>query len=57
MATRKKKKTDAEQFDDQVVMKEEYYDLEPVVIKGSHLTVTKYPNNEYLLYHQKQVPQ
>ena len=44
MATRKKKKTDIEQFDEQVVMKEEYYDLEPVVTKGNHLTVTKYPN-------------
>jgi hypothetical protein len=44
MATRKKKKTEVEQFDEQVVMKEEYYDLEPVVTKGNHLTVTKYPN-------------
>lgn len=44
MTTRKKKKTDVEQFNDQVVMKEEYYDLEPVVVKGSHLTVTTYPD-------------
>jgi hypothetical protein len=44
MATRKKKKTDVEQFDKQVVMKEEYYDLEPTVTKGNHLTVTTYPD-------------
>jgi hypothetical protein len=44
MATRKKKKTEAEQFDSQVVMKEEFYDLEPKVVVGSHLTVTTYPD-------------
>lgn len=44
MATRKKKKTEAEKFDEQVVMKEEFYDLEPTVVKGSHLTVTTYPD-------------
>ena len=44
MATRKKKKTEAEKFDEQVVMKEEFYDLEPKVVKGSHLTVTTYPD-------------
>ena len=44
MATRKKKKTDIEQFDEKVILYAEYYDLEPVVTKGSHLTVTKYPN-------------
>jgi len=44
MVTRKKKKTEAEKFDEQVVMKEEFYDLEPTVVKGSHLTVTTYPD-------------
>lgn len=42
MATRKKKKSEAEKFDEQVVMKEEFYDLEPTVVKGSHLTVKTY---------------
>jgi hypothetical protein len=44
MATRKKKKIEAEKFDEQVVMKEEFYDLEPKVVKGNHLTVTTFPN-------------
>jgi hypothetical protein len=39
----RKKKTDAEKFDE-AIMKNEYYDLEPVVTVGSHLTVTKYPD-------------
>ena len=43
MATRKKK-TEKEKFDDQVIMKEEFYDLEPTVVVGSHLTVTTYPD-------------
>ena len=39
----RKKKTDAEKFDE-AIMKDEYYDLEPIVTVGSHLTVTKYPD-------------
>lgn len=46
MATRKKKKTEVEKFDEQVVMKEEFYDLEPTVVVGSHLTVTTYPDGK-----------
>lgn len=40
----RKKKTEAEKFDEKVVMKEEFYDLEPTVVVGSHLTVTTYPD-------------
>jgi hypothetical protein len=45
MATRKKK-TDAQKFDEQVIMKEEFYDLEPTIVKGSHLTVTTFPDGK-----------
>jgi hypothetical protein len=48
MATRKKK-TDAQKFDEQVIMKEEYYDLEPTVVKGTHLTVTTFPDGKTML--------
>ena len=48
MATRKKK-TEAQKFDEQVVMKEEYYDLEPKVVKGNHLTVTTFPDGKTML--------